>query len=487
MADNGPALPQRGEIFSTAATQTAQRPDWKTSGIFSSHMVLQHGRPVTVHGWCAHPGAKVEGEWDGQTASGEVDENGCWSLVFPPHAPTFEPTVMTVRSEYGEDVFEDVLAGDVWLLGGQSNMDLTLERCLPDTPEIDATISGDHPFRLFRQSQGDAAAYAHANNVPSEDVIRPEEYRWRRPDREAALPFSGLGYYIARRLAPYVNVPLGFIMIAAGGAGLRELMPEDVARAYGHESGWNVPLAGYYNSLIHPFVGLQFRGQIFFQGESEGGGRDTALAYDKELAYLVADERKRFGIDFPFYNVQLASYRTEGADFFKYLQWVRMRQFQLRNVIPGYHLAVDRDLGSRPTDADWAHSPLKDALAARIAPQILANEYGVGDPAKAESPVPEKWELTDDGVIVSFQYANGGLKTADGGKAVRGFSVLFENVEGTLGEATEAEIIGENTVLLYVPKGKMPTKVQYAAFSLAGLDAANLTGGTDLPVPAFEI
>ena len=485
MAEMGSALPELGEVYAAEAQQGQGCPEWKVSGIFSSQMVLQHGRPITVHGWCAHPGAVVEGEWDGQAARGKVLADGSWALTFPPHAPSFEPTVMTLRSEYGADVFDDVLVGDVWLIGGQSNADLPLSPCLAETPEIDRTISGEHPFRLFRQTQVDAAEYALHHNTPAEDIIKPE-WRWQRPDREAALPFSALGYYFARLAAPKVDLPLGLVMAAAGGACLRELMPEGLAKELGYTSGANVPLAGYYNALLAPLVGMQFRGQIFFQGESEGCWRETSLCYARDLEAYVADERRRFGFDFPFYNVQLSSYRQEGAEFFKYALWVRPQQLDARELIADSYLAVDRDLGSRPGDPDWAHSPLKYALAERVAAQVLANEYGIGDPEAAEAPSPAGWEDTDGGVLVRFAHTNGGLKTADGG-AVKGFALVYEDADGVPGEPADAEIVRPDAVLVRTKDDRRPARVQYAVLPIAGIAEANLVGGTGLPAFSAEM
>ena len=122
------------------------------------------------------------------------------------------------------------------------------------------------------------------------------------------------------------DVPLGLVMMCAGGACIRELLPEEVAHEIGYNFGANVRESGYYNTLIHPFLKLPFKGMMFFQGESEGGDPNLANRYDLELALLVADERKRFGREFPFYNVQISSYREEGKQFFPWLDVIRVKQ-----------------------------------------------------------------------------------------------------------------------------------------------------------------
>lgn len=480
---DAPALPQNGVVEAAASSSdhaTQPLPEWKVSGIFSSHMVLQHSRPITVHGWCSHIGAPVTACWAGQTVTGTVQADGSFAVTFSPRPASFEPSEMTVSSPWGSSVFTDILVGDVWVIGGQSNGDLPLAPCLCKTPEIEATLSGEHPFRLFRQTQADAMAHTEHHAAPSADIIEPT-WCWKRPDAAAAKEFSALGYYVARLLSEKVKVPLGMVMMCAGGACLRELMPAELAAELGYTTGANVPVAGYYNTLIAPLLGLQFRGQIFFQGESEGIWKEMALSYDTDLKCFVEDERRRFGFDFNFYNIQLCTYRGEGAEYFPHLHWVRSRQYRAKDIIPGYYLTVSRDLGSHPEDPDFAHSPYKYALAKRVAGQILAVEYGLGSLAQSTSPWPQAVERRNNTLLVRFDCIGGGLKTSDG-TAPTGFALEMENGETVEAAAT---ILSKDTVEVTIPESVQPAALHFAMLPLAGLEQANLTGGTGLPVPAF--
>ena len=481
LSEEQEALPTNGVVESAAAAEAQPLPEWKVSGLFSSHMVLQRDVPITVHGWSTHIGSRVTGNWDGEAAEGVVDEEGVFRLTFAPHAVSFAPSVMRIDSPYGSSVFEDILVGDVWLLGGQSNGEMALSACIHTTPEVEKAISGDDPFRLFRQTQAVAAAHTEFHNTPSRDIIDPD-WCWKRPDRDAALGFSAMGYYFAKLLTQQLDAPVGIVMACPGGACLRELMPAALAHRCGYTTGANVPIAGYYNTLLHPLEGMQFRGQLFFQGESEGIWKEMALSYDADLAEFVADERQRFGVDFPFYNAQLSSYRQEGADFFPHLHWVRSRQFAAATRIPNYHLIVTRDLGALPEYKDWAHSLRKYEVGARLAAQVLANEYGIGDPAAAESPTPVSVTPADGGLTVRFDFVNGGL-TAGADGSVKGFSLAGE--EEILQPLT-ARITGPDTVLVTLPEETGDaSQLGYAMHPLAYLADADLCGGTGLPAPAF--
>lgn len=455
-------------------------PEWKVSGLFSSHMVLQRERPVSLWGWCSHPGASVHGEWGSERTSATVGADGRFTLTFAPRPACGEPSEMTVFSDYGRDTFTDILVGDVWLVGGQSNGEMTLRPCLVDTPEIAGDLREDLPLRLFRQTQSVAFAHTEWHEVPSRDIIDPD-WSWRRPGGEDALTFSAIGYYTGRMLCDALDIPIGMIMLCPGGACLRELMPAELARSLGYEKGANVPVGGYYNTLISPLIGIGFRGQIFFQGESEGIWPEMACRYAEDLAVFVQDERSRFGIDFPFYNFQLSSYREEGSKFFRHLHYVRDSQHRALSLIPGYHLAVTRDLGADPDAQDWAHSVHKYEAACRVTAQILAGEYGIGDMADALSPQPEQAHREGDSVLLSFSCVGDGLYTADGGAAVTGFS--FDGAEGALIPAA-AEIVAPDRVRISIPDGADTAKLHYCLINIATLAEANLCGN-DLPVGAF--
>jgi len=289
-------------------------------------------------------------------------------------------------------------------------------------------------------------------------------------------------------------------MMCAGGACLRELMPVELAHKLGYTQGANVPVAGYYHTLIAPLIGIGVKGQIFFQGESEGIWEEMAHSYGEDLAAFVEDERRRFGVHFGFYNVQLASYREECDDYFPHLYWVRASQFKALSLIPDYYLTVDRDLGSLAGEPDFAHSPHKYALAKRLAAQILAAEYGIGELEKTNSPMPVKAVHKNDQVTVTFEHVNGGLCRAvfeNEGRAygntvagyvkqgaVKGFS--FMDADGREIPAAAA-ILAEDIVSVEIPEGADVSQVHYAMNNMAYLEQADLCGGTGLAVPAFAV
>jgi len=103
--------------------------------VYTSHMVLQHARPLPIEG-TATAGAhlKINMEQMGQVgASGQssqtitvqTDSLGHWQAILQP-LQAGGPYTLIVSD--GQDTlrYEDVLAGEVWFCSGQSNMAFTL-------------------------------------------------------------------------------------------------------------------------------------------------------------------------------------------------------------------------------------------------------------------------------------------------------------------------------------------------------------------------
>lgn len=497
MDNNSPALPtnEKKAVDVNAAEEMAKRicPEFKVSGVFSSDMVLQQNAPIKIWGLSDMPGSNVYGIFENEKATAVVRNDNTWYLEFQPRKACKTGRQITIYDDRNNKTeFKDVLIGDVWLIGGQSNAELNMMPCMTVTPDFE--IRENEQIRLFAQTQ----AYVFGNQdyclFPQPDIINPD-WRWRKPSRDAVMAFSAMGFYFAREIYEHIDIPVGMIMMAAGGACIRELMPEELAHDQGYFFGANVRESGYYNTLIHPFAGIRSRGMLFFQGESEGLDRGLAERYDKDLALLVEDERRRFGYDFPFYNVQLSDYRSEGAACFRWLDIIRMKQFDALSIIPNSTLTVDMDLGAPEGYPDWAHSPRKAELGHRLASLALAREYGIGTIDKVSSPVPLKavFSANENQINIIFTDICGGLSISDCspeesiGKEVQGFSIGGYDDKVPV----RAVITASDTVTLYPTDNicikTSPTYINYAFFLVITDENANLHGGNGLPAPAFSI
>jgi len=96
----------------------------KINGIFKDNMVLQRNQKVSVYG-SATPSSKVTVAFNGQKKSTKADESGNWELKLDPMKKSFQPQKLVVNSDKSNEAVAvtNVLIGDVWLCGGQSNME----------------------------------------------------------------------------------------------------------------------------------------------------------------------------------------------------------------------------------------------------------------------------------------------------------------------------------------------------------------------------
>ena len=487
--ENKMALPGQEEKELQVNAAGWSCPAFKVSGVFGSHMVLQRERPIRIWGFSDTPGSVISGEFMGQRVSATVTEDCKWTLTFVPHSAVWEGKQLVIYDDRGHSaVLEDVLVGDVWLIGGQSNAEHNLSSCLDWAPE--QWYDKDEPLRLFAQTRQYAFEHQELCAIPQPDVINPE-WGWKLPLEQAAHAFSAIGWFFGKELLRYIDAPVGLIMMAAGGACIRELMPAELAGELGYTTTVAVPLGGFYNSLIHPFVPLQFKGQIFFQGESEGCFPDRAPVYDKELTRFVEDERARFGQEFPFYNVQLSDYRDECFTYFACLDTVRIRQTDALATIPNSTLTPAMDLGAPDDHPDFAHSPRKYELAMRLAKLALAREYRIGSEYEARAPRATLAQKSADGkqITVAFtDIADGlcvlGQSPRDSiGQEIKGFRV------GPKGADMPARAVIETRgcVLVDVPEGADASEVSYAYGIRASAEYADLRNGNNLPALAFSI
>lgn len=288
----------------------------KTHGIFSSNMVIQRDKPIKIWGW-ATPGNKVTVHFGEEQAEATADsEKGRWEVTFAAQAANCTGQKLTVVSDDETIEMNDILIGDVWVMNGQSNMAFGLSGTIDKDLE---TAQAKLPLlRQIRISPNES--YTLLEDL-SENVIDG----WKACTPETAGGISAIGYVFASRLQRSLNIPIGVIDNARGGASIESLVPrqkfaddpiaakylesvekrrdefdwdaavqklvdkweQDVAKR--REKGaaedqlppkptrdnlrsWNIPgkspsdAASCYNGMFGVFKGLNIKGVLFHQG-----------------------------------------------------------------------------------------------------------------------------------------------------------------------------------------------------------------------------
>ena len=167
-------------------------------------------RPASVPVWgMADPGVKVVVKFAEQTKTVKAGVDGKWCVTLDPMAYSSVGRNLVV----GGATFSDVLVGEVWLGIGQSNMEYPLDLC----DEGKAISKGGVLPRTIR--------YFHlpkdGDEKPRDMFAVPEGVKWRayvKENEPQNKRSSMLLALFAQRLAPALDVPVGVIGAAVGGA-----------------------------------------------------------------------------------------------------------------------------------------------------------------------------------------------------------------------------------------------------------------------------
>ena len=185
---------------------------------FQSGMVLQRGKAIPIWGK-ADAGETITIKFNKKAYSITADAEGKWCIDLP-KMKAGGPYVLEVRGKDGEmSEISDVLIGDVWLLSGQSNIDVHIERVYPQyTQEVDGYENSQ--IRLFRV-QNDTDTHG------VKDDIRPTATNWKPLNKQNAWPFSAVGYFLGKRMFEKTKVAQGIIVNSWGGTPIEAWIPKD--------------------------------------------------------------------------------------------------------------------------------------------------------------------------------------------------------------------------------------------------------------------
>jgi sialate O-acetylesterase len=461
--------------------------------LFTSHAVLQRDAEVPVWG-TADEGEKVTVSFAGQSVS-TTASGGKWMVRLKPMKANATPQPLKISGSNTVTI-DEVLLGEVWICGGQSNMAWPLARSAGG-PAVAAKI--DTPqIRLFK--------------VPTTQSADPQESvnaSWTPCDPKNAAAFSAVAYYFGRDLQKALNVPVGLIGSHVGGTaadkwiseksmlahpGLKDLIarqkqaeatydPEKArltfeaakakhaqASAAGGKPTKPPTLAGnpkgrgpasLYNGMIAPLQPFAFRGVIWYQGESNRGNPPQ---YAKLFPTLIADWRAAWNQpDFPFLFVQLPPFNAITPE-------LREIQFNVWKKTPNTGMVVITDYGT-PNDI---HPPVKEPVGRRLA--LAARAIAYKEPITWSGPVYKSMDRAAEKAVIHFTSTGAGLKPE---AALKGFTIAGADGKFVPADAT----VRGNTVEVSSPSVRQPTAVRYGWTNAPEVNLFNQEG---LPAVPFR-
>ena len=419
----------------------------KLPNLFQSGMVLQRRTPVCVWG-IAPEGSLVAVCMAGYT-SYAVAIDGSFRTYLPPYEAGSGYTLSV--SAHGRTItMEDVAIGEVWLAGGQSNMEFLLR----DDAEAADELAVDLPdVRCYEVPK---IAYAGQENDRDYSKVGV----WRKARGAETTYFTAVGYYFAKKLRAELDVPVGILNLTWGGTSAsayvspeylkNELKPYldraeeaqarldpstelDRYRKLQHTMD-NMPFdnsmsnlapikpdpemmasmsemgelflsryspfrpCGLYETMLKPTAPYTIRGVIWYQGESDATYADT---YELLMQRMIACWRALWHAELPFLIVQLASFEEmmEPLDFVP----IRAAQERLTKSCDQVWLACAMDAGMRYD----IHPKHKRPVGERLALQAISKVYGRS--ILADSPAPEGIAREGDSLVIRFAHAGEGL------------------------------------------------------------------------------
>ncbi len=208
-------MKRRAALLLVLATAAQAEP--RFAAFFGDHMVLQRDRPLQLWGGGA-AGESLQVEIAGRRGTTVVARNGHWQLRLPA-LPAGGPHELVLRSGKATMRVQDVLVGDLWLAGGQSNMEWNLARAEGGEREV---------------AEGDDAQI-RALRVPHVAALRPQgdiaSAPWVPGVGGAQRDFSAVGWFFARRLRAATGVPVGLVDVSWGGTHLETWTRREAALA----------------------------------------------------------------------------------------------------------------------------------------------------------------------------------------------------------------------------------------------------------------
>lgn len=496
------------------------------SPLFSDGAILCRGKEIRIFGE-AEDGARVTCELRDEKgallARGEAKAwRGRFLILLPPQQAG---TGCRLEITDGRETFraEDLAIGEVFLAGGQSNMELELQNA-DEGPERIAC----HENRMVRYF-----------NVPKFAFFGEERdeawahLRWQPVLPGRARDMSAAAYFFAMKLQPALGIPVGIVDCYWGGTSVTCWMDEawlkrtsegtrylteyagktagitreayfekekvfrhnledwnDRVAAYKAEHPgcaweelvaavgqcpWDPPAgpaspyrpAGLYDTMVAPLTPLALTGILYYQGEEDTWKTEH---YDILMMSLIDRWRSAFQEEtLPFLFVQLPMWIEKGAKDSKTWPLIRLQQSRVRDRMRNTGMICLLDQG----EFDNIHPTNKRVVGERLFELALKEIYG-----KEVRTAPRIKARRTEGSVMILQ-ADQELSTADGREPA-----LLELAEAD-GVYVPARAGTEGCLLrLSAPEIRHPMHARYAWTDYARV---NIFGTNGLPLEPFEI
>lgn len=255
-----------------------------------------------------------------QKASSVSVTKGIWKVTFDP-VEAGGPYNVTAAINGSTATLTDVLFGDIWLCGGQSNMYFFISQIFNASEELAHVEEFPH-VRVFMASLNES-------KTELSDLI-DVEIPWTLPTERTVANFSAVCWLFGRIMNKKLQYPIGLVESCWGGTPVEAWSSSGALQQCGLEGSEDSPTENsvLWNAMIHPLLNMTIKGALWYQGERNAQYHQDK--YNCTFPAMIDDWRMKFhqgsggqtAMDFPFGFVQLSTYRkTSTDDGFSNIRW----------------------------------------------------------------------------------------------------------------------------------------------------------------------
>jgi sialate O-acetylesterase len=498
-------------------------------------MVLQRDKPARIWGW-ADTEKEIVITFAGQKKSIVSGRDGKWEISLDPMPANATGQTLKIVSEDHSIILEDVLLGDVWICGGQSNMEWRLRSSRDADIEIP---SARYPAIRFIRIEPEGLPEPQ-DDFPSENGAGI----WNQCSPETIGDCSGVAYFFGQRLHRRLDVPVGLVNAAWGGTmaqhwvtrrtlktlptmkpyftdyeekcqawidkgaekGAAKRLAKDLKewemrtkeaeakgekkpggkpnpRNYQNPNQGRIP-SGALNAMIMPLKGLTIQGALFYQGENNSFG-NSWIPFRETFPSVISDWRKIFrDPKLPFGIIQIAGWSTRRSmtyDMNHHTNVIREQQFLTWQNTPNTGLIVSFDANS---DSN-IHPHRKYPVGDRSARWALSTVYGIKDGTRSENPLEwhgpiyKSMAIKENKIMISFEEKGSSGLRLDQTDA-RGFYIAGKD---KVFHHADARVVKPSSVEVWSADVPQPIAVRYA---WSNLPLGTLMNGKELPAYPFR-
>lgn len=475
-------------IFSAAllTSLTTVQAQVRLPHVISDNMVIQQDTDVRLWGWDKpNKTVKVTTSWSQDAVTTRAGKDGKWEVKVRSPKASYTPLIITFDDGKPVSV-KNVVAGEVWVCAGQSNMQFPIKG-FPNCP-----LEGYADVVAEANQYSQKIRYCKIPDRMSMTPLEDTDCDWKVTDMNTVADQSAVGYFFARYVSNVLNIPVGLVEANKGGSRVEGWLNEENVKKYTTEPLDSTTMANQYtedwyrpmvwgNGTFSPIQKYTVKGILFYQGCSNVDYHMDK--YADRLAVLVKQWRDGFGEgDIPFYFVQIASYGYNQDVNGTSSAFIREQQLKAADLIPNSGLVCTNDL-TYPYERQQIHPCKKKPVGERLANFALNRDYGFKS-VLCESPRYKEMFIQNDTCYVSLDNTYGGISRFDD---IEGFEVAGSDHVFHKAVAGHFWVPGDDkrneTIFVTSPEVKHPVAVRYC---FRNVEQGNLMNNANLPLFPFR-